>query len=81
MLVDENTRPLPIHAIIGRDPLHTQMKSALIFKTDRDPAVEGKANPSSNLMQPVFQVLLSGFTPGKPAIQPRRSGDCNPVSH
>lgn len=60
------------------DRWDAQMKSALVFKPDRDSPVEGKPDFPGDLVQPVFEVLLGGFPPRELAIQPRRAGDRNP---
>ena len=77
-VVYENARPLPIHASLAMDRLDAQMKSCFVFKPDRDSPVQGQADFSGDLVQPVFKILLSGCPLCEPAIQPRRAGDQNP---
>jgi hypothetical protein len=81
MVVDrKNTCPLPFHGLDSGDHLYSQMKSCLVFKTDGDAPVESNANFSSNLMQPVLQLPLGGFTLREPTIQSYRTGNRKPVS-
>jgi len=81
--VGKNAGPFPIHALILADRLHAQVKPGLVFETDGDSPVDGEADFSSNLMQPVFQIRPGEFAQVgfcKPTIQPRRGAGGNPVS-